>query len=151
LIETVFNPLSKGGKANLLGSDRFKHSFTYTPDAAKATAILGNTDSAYGQVWHLPTAPNPYTGKEWVERVADKLNVKPKYRVVSKVMLRMIGLFVPFMRESVEMLYQYDRDYVFDSSKFEKEFNFKPTSYEDGIEAIVKADYSINKQTNLKK
>lgn len=139
LIETVFNPLSKGGKANLLGSDRFKHSFTYTPDAAKATAILGNTDSAYGQVWHLPTAPNPYTGKEWVESVAAKLNVKPKYRVVSKFMLGMIGLFVPFMRESVEMLYQYDRDYVFDSSKFEKEFNFKPTSYEDGIDAIVKA------------
>jgi hypothetical protein len=32
-----------------------KHSFIYTPDAAKATAILGNTPDAYNQVWHLPT------------------------------------------------------------------------------------------------
>ena len=32
-----------------------------------------------------------------------------------------------------EMLYQYDSDYLFDSSKFEKKFNFKPTSYADGI------------------
>jgi hypothetical protein len=31
------------------------------------------------------------------------------------------------------MLYQYDRDYIFDSSKFEKEFNFTPTPYKEGI------------------
>lgn len=86
-----------------------------------------------------------------MEKIAEKLNVKPKYRVVSKLMLRVIGLFAPLMRESVEMNYQYDRDYVFDSSKFEKEFNFKPTSYEDGVDAIVRADYSMNRQTNLKK
>ena len=149
LLETVFNPLSKGGKANWLGSDKYKHSFTYTLDAAKATAMLGNNDSAYGQVWHLPTARNPLTGNQWVRKIADKLNVKPKYRVVSKLMLRMIGLFVPAMRESVEMLYQYNRDYVFDSSKFEKEFNFTPTSYDKGIEAIVEKDYSKNSKTNL--
>ena len=149
LLETVFNPLSKGGKANWLGSDKYKHSFTYTLDAAKATAMLGNNDSAYGQVWHLPTARNPLTGNQWVRKIADKLNVKPKYRVVSKLMLRMIGLFVPAMRESVEMLYQYNRDYVFDSSKFEKAFNFTPTSYDKGIEAIVEKDYSKNSKTNL--
>ena len=147
LIETVFNPLSKGEKASWLGSDEYKHSFTYTPDAAKATAMLGNTETTYGQVWHLPTASNPLTGKQWVEKVADKLHVKPKYRLVSKFMLRTIGLFVPAMRESIEMLYQYDRNYLFDSSKFEKEFNFKPTSYEKGIQAIVDADYS-KKQEN---
>ncbi len=45
------------------------------------------------------------------------------------------------MRESVEMLYQYDQDYVFDSSKFEKEFSFKPTAYENGIETIINTDY----------
>ncbi len=142
LIETVFTPLSKGGSANWLGSKKHKHSFTYTPDAAIATALLGNTDTAYGRVWHLPTASNPLTGEQWVDKVAKKMNVKPKLRIVSKLMLQLIGLFVPFMRESVEMLYQYNRDYVFDSSKFEKEFNFRPTSYQAGINAIVEADYS---------
>ena len=59
-------------------------------------------------------------------------------------MLRLIGLFVPVMREFVEMLYQYDRDYDFNSSKFENEFDFKPTSYEDGISEIIETDYEQN-------
>lgn len=57
LTETVINPLRDGNKANWIGSAKFRHSFTYTPDAGKATAMLGNTDDAYNQVWHLPTAP----------------------------------------------------------------------------------------------
>lgn len=141
LTETVFNPLKKGKTANWLMSDEHKHSFTFTPDAGKATALLGNTENAYGQIWHLPTATQPMTGKEWIEKIASKLNVKPKYRTVSKLMVHFIGLFVPAMRESVEMLYQYNRDYVFDSSKFEKEFAVIPTTYEKGIELIVEADY----------
>lgn len=141
LVETVFNPLSKGKKANWLGSIDYKHSFTYTPDAGKATALLGNTDKAYGQIWHLPTAPNPLTGKEWITQIAEKLNVPPKYLVASKPLVRILGLFMPIMRETVEMFYQYDRDYVFDSGKFEKEFSFKPTAYKDGIETIINSDY----------
>jgi hypothetical protein len=52
-----------------------------------------------------------------------------------------LGLFIPIMREMVEMMYQYDRDYVFDSSKFEKRFQIKPTSYVQGIKEMIKADY----------
>jgi len=61
----VFDNFKKGKKAQWLISDKFRHSFTYTPDAGKATAILGNTESAYNQVWHLPTDPNSLTGKEF--------------------------------------------------------------------------------------
>jgi nucleoside-diphosphate-sugar epimerase len=141
LTETVFKLLSNGKKANWLGSEKFKHSFTYTPDAGKATAILGNTDDAFNQVWHLPTASNPMTGKEWIETIAKELGVKPKYQVAPKFLVRIMGLFMPIMKEMVEMMYQYDRDYVFDSSKFEKRFDFKPTPYLEGIKEIVAIDY----------
>jgi len=141
LTETVFTPLSKGKKANWLGSVDFKHSFTYTPDAGKATALLGNTDDAYNQIWHVPTAPNPLTGKEWIEAIAGALKVEPKYQAAPKFLVRILGLFVPIMREMVEMMYQYDRDYVFNSDKFEKRFDFKPTPYKKGIEEIVQKDY----------
>jgi nucleoside-diphosphate-sugar epimerase len=133
LTETVFKPLSNGGTANWLASDIHKHSFTFTIDAARATALLGNSDEANGEVWHLPTAANPPTGKQWVEMIASEYGVKPKYRVVGKGMVRFMGLFMGVMRESHEMLYQYDRDYVFNSDKFEKHFNFSPPSYADGI------------------
>jgi len=141
LTETVFNNLSQGKKAQWLGSVNFKHSYTYTPDAGKATALLGNTDDAYNQVWHLPTAANPFTGKEWVEAIAKELNAKPKIQVAPKFIVRIMGLFIPIMKELVEMMYQNDRDYVFDSSKFEKRFDFKPTPYLDGIKEIVELDY----------
>lgn len=141
LTETVFTPLSQGKTANLMVSDQYRHSYTYTIDAAKATALLGNTIDAYGDTWHLPTASNPYTGKQWVELIARELGVKPKYRVVSKTLVKLIGIFVPVMRESHEMLYQYDKDYVFNSEKFEQRFSFTPTAYVDGVREIITADY----------
>jgi len=141
LTETVFKPLSNGKKANWMSSVNFKHSFTYTPDAGKATALLGNTEKAFNQIWHLPTAADPFTGKEWIEAIAKGMAVKPKYQAAPKFLVKIIGLFVPIMKEMVEMMYQYDRDYVFDSSKFENKFDFKPTPYIDGIKEIIKSDY----------
>jgi nucleoside-diphosphate-sugar epimerase len=141
LTETVIKPLSEGKTANWLVSDQFKHSYTYTIDAGKATALLGNTPDAFGETWHLPTAKNPWTGREWIEVIGKELGVKPKYRSVSKLMVRLIGIFMPVMRESYEMLYQYDKDYVFNSDKFDTRFSFEPTPYSTGIKEIVRIDY----------
>ncbi|MCB0805902.1 MAG: NAD-dependent epimerase/dehydratase family protein [Bacteroidales bacterium] len=138
LQEAVLKPLKAGKSANWFCSLDKVHSYTYTPDAAKATAILGNDKKAYGQVWHVPTAASPPTGREWIEAFAKELNVKPKSMVAGKFVIRLMGLFNPIMKEFVEMLYQYDRDYVFDSSKFEKAYDFKTTSYSEGISEVAK-------------
>jgi len=130
---TVFENFKKGKKAMWFIDAEKKHSFTYTPDAGKATAMLGNSDSAYNQVWHLPSDRNVLTGKEFIELSAEAFGVKPEYTVLKKWMIKMAGLFNSNVRESVEMLYQNDSDYLFDSTKFEKAFNFRPTSYEEGI------------------
>ncbi len=135
LNEAVFKNLKAGKKANWFYSSKFKHNFTFTPDAAKATALLGNTESAFGQVWHLPTAP-PLTGEEWINAFAKEVGVQPKTQVVSKFMVKFLGLFNPIMKEFIEMLYQYDRDYDFDSSKFETVFKQHPTTVIEGINVI---------------
>lgn len=142
LTETGFNNLAEGKKANWLSSVEYKHSFTYTPDAGKATALLGNTPDAYNEIWHLPTAKNPPTGKEWIYAIASAMGKQPKYMVLSKGFVRFLGFFIPIMGEIVEMMYQYDRDYIFDSSKFENKFDFQTTSYLDGIKEIIEKDYS---------
>ena len=144
LTETVFKNFSNGKKANWLISLEHKHSFTYTPDAGKATALLGNSDDAFNQVWHLPTAPNPMTGKEWISAIAAEMNVEPKSQVLSMFLLKILALFVPIMKELKEMAYQYDRDYHFDCSKFEKRFNTTPTPYLEGIRDIIETDYKNN-------
>ena len=142
LTEAVFKPLNAGKKANWMSSVKFKHSFTYTPDAAKATAILGNSDKAYNQVWHLPTADNPMTGKEWIETIAKEMGAKPGYQVATRIIVKIMGLFVPVMREMPEMMYQYDRDYVFNSDKFRDQYGMLPTPYIEGIREIIISDYN---------
>ncbi len=67
---------------------------------------------------------------------------KPKVQLATKFIVRIIGLFNGQMKELFEMLYQYDRDYVFDSSKFESHFNFEPTGYSDGIKTTIETDFS---------
>ena len=147
LTETVFKPLSLGKKASWMSSVNYKHSYTFTPDAGRATALLGNSEDAFNQVWHLPTATYPMTGKEWIEAIASEMGIKPRYQVATKLIVKAMGLFVPVMREMPEMMYQYDRDYVFSSAKFENRFDFKPTPYGEGIREIVKSDYPSHDST----
>lgn len=135
----VFDNYKKGNKAQWMINDKKRHSLTYTPDAGKATAILGNTESAYNQVWHLPTDRNVLTGKEFIENVAKAFSLTPRYMVLPRWMIQMVGFFNGNIRESVEMLYQNGSDYLFDSSKFEKAFSFKPTPYSQGIRETVKS------------
>ncbi|OMP74605.1 MULTISPECIES: NAD-dependent epimerase/dehydratase family protein [unclassified Chitinophaga] len=134
---TVQEEFKKGKKAYWQLDPNKIHTFTYTPDAAKGTAIIGNTPDAFGQVWHLPTSSEKVTGKEFIERIAGIMQVKPKYYILARWMMGLMGLFVPIVKEIKEMSYQYDRDYIFDSSKFEKRFNFKPTTYATGLPASV--------------
>lgn len=137
LIEVVYKNIKKGKKPNWFINADKKHSFTYTPDAAKATALLGNTADAYGQVWHLPTDKNTLTGKEMITLFTNEMNVDNKVFVLPMWLLKLLGWFMPLMREMPEMMYQYDRDYIFDSSKFDQRFNFSTTTYQQGVKATV--------------
>jgi hypothetical protein len=53
-------------------------------------------------------------------------------------MLSLVGLFVPVIKEMNEMLYQYESDYLFDSSDFENHF-FKATPIGKSIEYTITA------------
>jgi nucleoside-diphosphate-sugar epimerase len=136
----VFERLAAGKGAQLLVADQVPHVFSYTPNAGAATALLGNTPSAYNQVWHLPAPENAITGKELVEIAAAALGVKPKYQVVGKGMLKMLGWFIPVLRENQEMLYQFERPYLFNSEKFKAAFpEFAVTSYAEGAATVAKS------------
>ena len=129
----VFEPLSAGKPATCLVDDSQPHSYTYTPDAARAMMSLIESDAAWNQTWHMPTAANPLTGKEFIHKAAEALKVKPKYRVLSRPMVKVVGWFNPVVGEVYEMLYQNDSPYVFDSSKFTGVFGYGATSYDKGI------------------
>jgi nucleoside-diphosphate-sugar epimerase len=137
LIDLVYKNLKKNKNAQWMIDAGKKHSFTYTPDAAKATALLGNTPDAYNQVWHLPTAAVPISGNEMIDLFKKEMQSTKGVSILPMWMLKLLGIFIPILREMPEMMYQYDRDYYFDSSKFEKRFDFKPTTYQEGVKSIV--------------
>ena len=135
---SVFDNFQKGKKAMWLSDATKIHSFTYTPDIAKATALLGNTADAYGQVWHLPTSTEKLTGIDFIKMIAAEMKVKPAFNTFSKFMISALGLFLPILRELKEMQYQNDQNYFFDSSKFQQRFGISGTNYADGVKEIVK-------------
>ncbi len=137
LSEMVYKDLKNGKKATWLADTVKIHNFTFTNDAACATALLGNTHEAYGQTWHLPTDRSPVTGKDWIDMFAKELKVKSKVSVMPVWMLGILGIFVPILKEFKEMAYQYDRDYLFDSSKFENKFGFKPTPPKESVHLTI--------------
>jgi nucleoside-diphosphate-sugar epimerase len=133
----VFEPMSKKQKAMCLVNDSLAHSYTYTPDAAEALMTLAEAESAWNQTWHLPTAPNPLTGKEFITQAAQAMGVAPKYRVLRPLMVRIFGWLNPVVGEVYEMLYQNDSPYLFDSSKYARAFGFAGTPYAEGIQATA--------------
>lgn len=149
-----YGPDSKNGILNLLvlnnllagkkpiwqsHMDRI-HSFTYTPDAARACALLGNTPEAYNQVWHLPTSTEKWTGKDFITYAAGLQGKRPSWFRINRLLLRISGWFNRSLKELIEMQYQNDRDYFFDSSKFNHTFNFTPTSYAEGIKQVLRVE-----------
>lgn len=133
----VIDNFRKNKKAFWQADDSKIHSLTFTPDAAKAVALLGNTADAYGEVWHLPTNKEKLTGKEFIGLTAKVMDKEPRHYILSKGMISFLGLFVPIIKELKEMQYQYDRNYFFDSSKFDNTFQMPVTSYEEGIKMCI--------------
>jgi nucleoside-diphosphate-sugar epimerase len=134
----VIEKLLKNKKAMLLMNDSLPHSLTYTPDSGKGLYMLAETPEAFNQVWHLPTYNPAPTGKELVAMASEELGHSPGYTVLGKGMLRMVGLFNHNVKESMEMLYQNEYVYNFDSSMFNDFFNYKPASYKEGIRETLK-------------
>jgi len=133
----VFELLRDGKKAAWLCNGNVPHSMIFTLDAARATALLGNTKDAWGQVWHLPVHPNPPTGRQFITMVARAFHTGPRYRVLGTGLIRLVSLINANVRESMEMLYQNQYPYLIDSTKFQRRF-FAATSYLEGVEKTVR-------------
>lgn len=133
LNESVINRMKAGKTAQWLFAGNKKHSFTYIPDAAYATAFLAQQEDAWNQVWHLPTSKAYPTGQETVNILAKHLGVEPKLQILGPFMLNLVSLFIPVLKEVKELRYQLDQDYCFDSTKIEKAYGLKPIDFGEGL------------------
>lgn len=136
---TVHERIKAGKGAQWLGDSSKIHTFTFTPDAGKTTALLGNMNSAYNQTWHALTSKEKITGHEYVRIVETAVGVaNKKVADLPKWAVRLLGIFIPVLREFPEMMYQFENDYIFDSTKAENALSMEATRYDVGIPLAVK-------------
>jgi nucleoside-diphosphate-sugar epimerase len=133
----AFDKLVKNKTPQLFITGKTLHSYTFTTDAAEALYILSQHEEAFGQTWHMPTAAPALTGNDFVYMIADATNNPHKIQIIPKFIIALISLFNGLMKELNEMLYQNSYNYIFDSSKFDKAFNYTPTSYREGIQRTI--------------
>jgi len=73
----VFDKFATGAKAMWLANDSVKHSLTFTPDAARSLVLLAETETAWNQTWHVPTAADPPTAKQFIGLSANAFGFQP--------------------------------------------------------------------------
>jgi nucleoside-diphosphate-sugar epimerase len=134
--EMVFGNLAAGKKAQLGGSAKMPHSWAYIEDVGQAAATLGTREESLGKTWIAPHAA-PATQGEVVEMASLALGIEPMFSVLSPLMMRLGGLFIPAARATVEMMYEFTQPFVVDSSQFEQTFSTKATSMQVGIQKTV--------------
>jgi nucleoside-diphosphate-sugar epimerase len=136
----LFRAAVAGKPANLLGNIDLPHEFIYTPDIGQVLAELATRDDVWGEVWNCGGA-GTITQRQLVTRAFEAAGRKPKFRVAGTGLVRVMGLFIPLMRELVEMMYQWqETPLVLDDSKLRAKLgSVKKTSYEDGIRLTVDA------------
>jgi nucleoside-diphosphate-sugar epimerase len=135
--ERTFYPLLNGKPANLVGNIDLPHTHTYIPDFGKALVILGERSEADGQAWHVPNDNPHVTQREMVNMIAAEMGIEPKMSAMGKTMMRIGGLFIPEAKEMVEMMYEFEKPFIVDSSKFENTFGMKATSIKEAIKKTV--------------
>ena len=126
-------PLAKGKRAVMLGDVDLPHDVAHVSDYARAVITLRDADDdAYGEAWHVPCAPT-LTLRQHLQIAADAVGVKLKLTVLPRWLAPIIGAFVPFVQEGVEMQFLFDRPYVVKADKFRARFWSDVTPFETGL------------------
>jgi nucleoside-diphosphate-sugar epimerase len=134
--DRVFGFALEGKAASTAGNLDAKHSYTYIDDIGKALVMLGERDEGLGQAWHVPNA-EAATTRQFINLIFEALGQPAKMSAMGKMMMRLGGLFIPPAREMVEMMYEFEKDFVVDGSKFTRTFGLQATPYQEGVKATV--------------
>jgi nucleoside-diphosphate-sugar epimerase len=133
----VFYPLLRGKPAQLIGRTAIPHTHTYVKDFGRALVILGERDEADGQAWHIPNDQPRMTQADLVRMFAEEAGLEPKMSSMGKLMMSIGGLFIPEAKETVEMMYEFDKPFIIDSNKFERTLGMKATPIREAIKETV--------------
>lgn len=134
--ERVFIPAIKGQTINLLGRIDQPHTFTYIKDFAKGLVTLSENETAFGEVWHIPSAET-ITTQRFLRRIFSETETIPPVKTAPKFIVNIMALYNPIIRELKEVLPNYQLPYVVDHSKFERAFGNHSTPHKIAIKETI--------------
>ena len=139
LIHGAANAAVNGGTADMIGPIDRPHEFVFVPDVGPVVVKLLNTPAAYGKIWNFAGAGTT-SQSELVAEMERQVGHTIKRRVAGKTMLRLIGLFKPFMREMVEMHYLLTDPIIMDDTALQQLIGpIHKTSYAEGVRQTLAA------------
>ncbi len=132
----VIPAMLHGKPAQMIGNLELPHSMTYIKDFGLATAMVGASNDAYGQAWHVPNAPT-ISRRKILETLAGIIGQPLKVQVMPKFLMSALGLFIEPLREVGEMMYQFEQPYIVNHNKFITKFGDIHTPLETALEDTV--------------
>ncbi len=135
----LVGPALKGRRLQVLGRVDQPHAFSYVPDVARAMADIGTADDSWGRPWVLP-AMLPATQEQLAQAIWTAAGQEGRARISAMrgLPMRLLGLFAPSLRASVEMLPAWETPYLVDSSAFTQRFGWSATAMEDAVAETVR-------------
>ncbi len=130
--ELIFLPALQGKRVNALGRLDALHTFTYVADFGKLLATIGTRDEALGQTWHVPSSA-PATQAHLIQMISEEVGQPLKALVGTKPILWLMGFTNKNVKELVEMMYEWDKPFIMDSSKAERAFGLQPTPLRQAV------------------
>lgn len=136
--ELFFEPALAGRPANVMGNPSLLHTYTYIRDFARGLVILSEHEAAFGRAWHVPNAPTVST-RRFAEMVGQVTGQPVKLRVAGPLLMSLVALFSPEVREMKDMMYEFVEPFVVDDSDFRAAFNgaTTPAPHETAIRETV--------------
>jgi nucleoside-diphosphate-sugar epimerase len=136
LLDLVLRKMALGKRPMWFYTVDRKHAFSYVPDIGRALALLGSSDTAWGKIWNVPTAPAKSLA-EIIALVNEWQGTTLRPVVTGEFMTAILRLFIPPLAEMKELKYQLVQDYVLDSSVFEAAFPYTATPMETGLKQVL--------------
>jgi nucleoside-diphosphate-sugar epimerase len=134
--DQVFARAIEGKPAQVLGDPDLPHTVTYIEDFGRALVTLGQQGEALGKIWHVPNAPTVPL-RAFVQLAFEAADRPARLRVAPRWGLALAAMFNPTVRAVREQLYQSERPWVVDSSRFERTFGWSATPLPAAAAATV--------------
>jgi nucleoside-diphosphate-sugar epimerase len=135
----ILPAMAKGRTARVPADLDAPHSFTYTGDVARTLVTVARDERAWGRAWHVPTSP-ALSVRELAQRFF-RVSGQPGVKVAGlpRSALRLAAPFNPFVRELIEMDYQFRAPFVLDSSAATRTFGLTPTDLDEVLRTVATA------------